>query len=182
MSEFVSFRQQNLKMGQLDAASAHNLRQVPVANADPKGHFERVFGNKDESLEQLLMSHLSDIGADINKMGVKNGKDRKRQTTVINEFILSASPEYFRPGRPEAAGEYDKDRLDAWLQAATEWAKREFGQHLLAIDLHCDEATPHLHICAAPLVEKTKNLRLSPAEIFGFLDQRRSADMQVRRG
>lgn len=165
MSEFVSFRQQNLKMGQLDAASAHNLRQVPVANADPKGHFERVFGNKDESLEQLLMSHLSDIGADINKMGVKNGKDRKRQTTVINEFILSASPEYFRPGRPEAAGEYDKDRLDAWLQAATEWAKREFGQHLLAIDLHCDEATPHLHICAAPLVEKTKNLRRTKAEI-----------------
>lgn len=165
MSEFVSFRQQNLKMGQLDAASAHNLRQVPVANADPKGHFERVFGNKDESLEQLLMSHLSDIGADINKMGVKNGKDRQRQTTVINEFILSASPEYFRPGRPEAAGEYDKDRLDAWLQAATEWAKREFGQHLLAIDLHCDEATPHLHICAAPLVEKTKNLRRTKTEI-----------------
>lgn len=165
MSEFVSFRQQNLKMGQLDAASAHNLRQVPVANADPAGHFERVFGNKDESLEQLLMSHLSDIGADINKMGVKNGKDRQRQTTVINEFILSASPEYFRPGRPEAAGGYDKDRLDAWLQAATEWAKREFGQHLLAIDLHCDEATPHLHICAAPLVEKTKNLRRTQAEI-----------------
>lgn len=165
MSEFVSFRQQNLKMGQLDAASAHNLRQVPVANADPKGHFERVFGNKDESLEQLLMSHLSDIGADINKMGVKNGKDRKRQTTVINEFILSASPEYFRPGRPEAAGEYDQDRLDAWLQAATEWAKKEFGQHLLAIDLHCDEATPHLHICAAPLVEKTKALRRTRAEI-----------------
>ncbi len=166
MSEsFVSFRQQNLKMGQLDAASAHNLRQVPVANADPAGHFERVFGNKGESLEQLLMSHLSDIGADINKMGVKNGKDRKRQTTVINEFILSASPEYFRPGRPEAAGEYDKDRLDAWLQAATEWAKKEFGQHLLAIDLHCDEATPHLHICAAPLVEKTKALRRTRAEI-----------------
>ena len=165
MSEFVSFRQQNLKMGQLDAASAHNLRQVKVANADPNGHFERVFGNKDKSLEQLLMSHLSDIGADINKMGVKNGKDRKRQTTVINEFILSASPEYFRPGRPEAAGEYDRDRLDAWLQAATEWAKKEFGQHLLAIDLHCDEATPHLHICAAPLVEKTKNLRRTKAEI-----------------
>lgn len=165
MSEFVSFRQQNLKMGQLDAASAHNLRQVPVANADPAGHFERVFGNKDKSLEQLLMSHLSDIGADINKMGIKNGKDRQRQTTVINEFILSASPEYFRPGRPEAAGEYDKDRLDAWLQAATEWAKKEFGQHLLAIDLHCDEATPHLHICAAPLVEKTKALRRTRAEI-----------------
>ncbi|MFM5288573.1 plasmid recombination protein [Aeromonas veronii] len=165
MSEFVSFRQQNLKMGQLDAASAHNLRQVKVANADPNGHFERVFGNRDESLEQLLMSHLSDIGADINKMGVKNGKDRQRQTTVINEFILSASPEYFRPGRPEAAGEYDRDRLDAWLQAATEWAKKEFGQHLLAIDLHCDEATPHLHICAAPLVEKTKNLRRTQAEI-----------------
>ncbi|MFM5231823.1 plasmid recombination protein, partial [Aeromonas media] len=159
------FRQQNLKMGQLDAASAHNLRQVKVANADPNGHFERVFGNRDESLEQLLMSHLSDIGADINKMGVKNGKDRQRQTTVINEFILSASPEYFRPGRPEAAGEYDRDRLDAWLQAATEWAKKEFGQHLLAIDLHCDEATPHLHICAAPLVEKTKNLRRTQAEI-----------------
>jgi hypothetical protein len=165
MSEFVSFRQQNLKMGQLGAASAHNLRQVPVANADPKGHFERVFGNKGESLEQLLMSHLSDIGADINKMGVKNGKDRQHQTTVINEFILSASPEYFRPGRPEAAGEYDKDRLDAWLQAATEWAKKEFGQHLLAIDLHCDEATPHLHICAAPLVAKSKNLRRTKAEI-----------------
>ena len=39
---FVSLRQQNLKMGQLGEASAHNLRQVPVANADPDGHFERV--------------------------------------------------------------------------------------------------------------------------------------------
>lgn len=165
---FVSLRQQNLKMGQLGEASAHNLRQVPVANADPDGHFERVYGNKDMDLEQLLMAHLDGLGAVFSKMGVKQKSadgDRSKQTTVINEFVLSASPEYFRPGRPEAAGEYDQERLDEWLKIAIDWAKKEFGQHLLAIDLHCDESTPHLHICVAPLVEKTKNLRRTKAEI-----------------
>lgn len=164
---FVSLRQQNLKMGQLGKASDHNLRQIPVANADPDGHFERVYGNKNMDLEQLLMAHLDGLGAVFSKMGVKqkNDSDRSRQTTVINEFVLSASPEFFRPGRPEAAGEYDQERLDEWRQIAIEWAKKEFGQHLLAIDLHCDESTPHLHICVAPLVEKTKNLRRTKAEI-----------------
>lgn len=164
---FVSLRQQNLKMGQLGKASDHNLRQIPVANADPDGHFERVYGNKNMDLEQLLMAHLDGLGAVFSKMGVKqkNDSDRSKQTTVINEFVLSASPEYFRPGRPEAAGEYDQERLDEWLQIAIKWAKKEFGQHLLAIDLHCDESTPHLHICVAPLVEKTKNLRRTKAEI-----------------
>lgn len=165
---FVSLRQQNLKMGQLGEASAHNLRQVPVANADPDGHFERVYGNKDMDLEQLLMAHLDGLGAVFSKMGVKQKSadgDRSKQTTVINEFVLSASPEFFRPGRPEAAGEYDQERLDEWLKIAIDWAKKEFGQHLLAIDLHCDESTPHLHICVAPLVEKTKNLRRTKAEI-----------------
>lgn len=174
----VSLRQQNLKMGQLGEASAHNMRRVKPDNADPDGHKERLFGDKEKDLEQLLMAHLEHLGADFSRMGVRQKtadfgnlnprqkrEDRRRQTTVINEFVLSASPEYFRPGRPDAAGEYDQERLDAWLQAATEWAKKEFGQHLLAIDLHCDEATPHLHICAAPLVEKTKNLRRTKAEI-----------------
>lgn len=174
----VSLRQQNLKMGQLGEASAHNMRKVKPDNADPDGHKERLFGDKEKDLEQLLMAHLEHLGADFSRMGVRQKtadfgnlnprqkrEDRRRQTTVINEFVLSASPEYFRPGRPDAAGEYDQERLDAWLQAATEWAKKEFGQHLLAIDLHCDEATPHLHICAAPLVEKTKNLRRTQAEI-----------------
>lgn len=174
----VSLRQQNLKMGQLGEASAHNMRKVKPDNADPDGHKERLFGDKEKNLEQLLMAHLEHLGADFSRMGVRQKtadfgnlnprqkrEDRRRQTTVINEFVLSASPEYFRPGRPDAAGEYDQVRLDAWLQAATEWAKKEFGQHLLAIDLHCDEATPHLHICAAPLVEKTKNLRRTKTEI-----------------
>ncbi len=174
----VSLRQQNLKMGQLGEASAHNMRKVRPDNADPDGHKERLFGDKEKDLEQLLMAHLEHLGADLSRMGVRQKtadfgnlnpkqkrEDRRRQTTVINEFVLSASPEYFRPGRPDAAGEYDQERLDAWLQAATEWAKKEFGQHLLAIDLHCDEATPHLHICAAPLVAKSKNLRRTKAEI-----------------
>jgi len=163
---FVSLRMQNLKMGQLGAASAHNMRQVPVANADQNGYAERIFGDKEKNLEQILMAHLEHLGADFSKMGVKqNSDDRSKQTTVINEYVMSASPEYFRPDRPEAAGEYDQERLDEWLKIATAWAKREFGQHLLAIDLHCDEATPHLHICVAPLVEKTKNLRRTKAEI-----------------
>lgn len=163
---FVSLRMQNLKMGQLGAASAHNMRQVPVANADQNGYAERIFGDKEKNLEQILMAHLEHLGADFSKMGVKqNSDDRSKQTTVINEYVMSASPEYFRPGRPEAAGEYDQERLDEWLKLATAWAQKEFGQHLLAIDLHCDEATPHLHICVAPLVEKTKNLRRTKAEI-----------------
>jgi len=163
---FVSLRMQNLKMGQLGAASAHNMRQVPVANADQNGYAERIFGDKEKDLEQILMAHLEHLGADFSKMGVKqNSDDRSKQTTVVNEYVLSASPEYFRPGRPEAAGEYDQERLDEWLKHATAWAQTEFGQHLLTIDLHCDEATPHLHICVAPLVEKTKNLRRTKAEI-----------------
>lgn len=176
-TNFVSLRMKNLKFTDLAAAHGHNTRTIDVPNARPDGHHERVFGDPALSLEELLMARLKVIGADFERMGVKKevkGDDlselseqeiRRRLTTVVNEHVVSASPEFFRPGRAGEAGTYDQERLEQWVETVKAWADKEFGDNLLSIDLHCDETTPHAHVCVAPLVHSEKNLRRTKAEI-----------------
>lgn len=169
---FVSLRMQNLKMNQLDKANNHNMRLVEVPNAKEGGYHKRTFGDNQKTIEQLLMTRLNNVGADFKKMGVKkkpqsdaasNIDPRSRMTTVVNEYVLSASPAFFHISEHDQR--VDKQKLSEWIKVAEDWAKKEFGDNLLCMDLHCDESTPHFHICVAPLIEKTKNLRRTKEEI-----------------
>lgn len=69
-------------------------------------------------------------------------------------IVVSASAPYFRPDDPDAAGTWDQERLDVWLDATMNQLRSEHGEDLVYVELHLDEDTPHLHAVVAPTYAK----------------------------
>lgn len=88
-----------------------------------------------------------------------NSKIDLRNETPITRILLSASPEYFRPGRANKGGEYEMERLTSWETASIEWLKSTFGEDVVHIATHVDEQTPHLHAVIVPTYEKKTKRR-----------------------
>jgi hypothetical protein len=75
------------------------------------------------------------------------------------EFVLTASPAYFRPDAPDQAGAYDPARLDAFGKAALGWLKATFGaENVISAVIHLDEATPHMQALVVPVDPDTGRL------------------------
>jgi len=138
-------RIQKLKtFGDIAGAGAHNSRIRETINADPARTTmnERLVGDKRPVVEQFKE---------------KIGDQKIRKNAVLGvEMILSASPEFFRPNAPEQAGSFDKARLEAWTKTNMLWLRKKYGNRLVTVDLHMDEATPHLHILMVPLDDRGK--------------------------
>ena len=84
------------------------------------------------------------------------GDQRVRSNAVLAiEAIISASPSYFRPDDPAAAGTYEQAALDRWREAVEPWIAERFP-HAVSVVLHLDESTPHYHIIDVPLAENGK--------------------------
>ena len=114
----------------------HNHRLKPVSNADP---VRTVLNRK--------IVGSGDIVADVKKAM----PDKIRKNAVIAmEFILTASPEYFRPNEKDAYGEWDSKRLLDFRRYAEAFMKKRFDENLVSMDLHLDEATPHYHCVVIP--------------------------------
>lgn len=97
-----------------------------------------------EGDEDGLMASLKTLYAG----GVK--KPAAQSERPYLRIVLSASPEYFRPGDPGAVGTWEADRLAAWEEATMNQLRAEHGDDLIFAELHLDEDTPHIHAVVAP--------------------------------
>lgn len=139
---FAIFRVEKIKTwGLLARASGHMNRTQPTPNADPQRTNPVLLGSGDPA---------SDVRRHLVVAGLTPEKLRKNGVLAVR-ILATASPEFFRPGRMHRAGEWDKERLDAWLPTTTEFLKREFGDNLVSAILHLDEATPHIDAIFVPL-------------------------------
>jgi len=86
------------------------------------------------------------------EQGVKRAAQQAEKPFL--RIVVSASPEYFRPDDPTAAGTWDEDRLEAWLAATMAQLRAEHGDDLVYAELHLDEDTPHIHAVVAPTYKK----------------------------
>lgn len=137
-------RLKKLKRSNLTGSAAHSARERPTPNADSSKQNLRFIGslNPEERLEDLVLA----------KIGEYEQKRKIRTDGVYCvEFLLSASPSYFRPDCPSQAGYYDPQRLDAWLEATHQWLADEYGDRIVRAELHLDEATPHIHAYFVPV-------------------------------
>jgi hypothetical protein len=128
----------------LRSASLHNQRKVDVPNADESRPILRVHG-QDEMLDTLVKQRIETLHC-------KTRKD----SVLAMELILTASPDYFRPKNPLKWGKYDQKKLDAWQAKTLDHLKERFGENLIAVDLHLDEATPHFHAVITPIERKMR--------------------------
>jgi len=138
--------------GQIAACDKHNERERETPNADTSksASNECFVGNNGKSLVGLVWEQIGDNGG----KKIRTSADPKHSAVLAFEMTLSASPEYFRPDNPGAAGEWQMDKLEAWEQLSAQWLKDVYGDNLIRATFHRDESTPHIHAVIVPLNEK----------------------------
>ena len=133
---YNTMRTQKLKdRKKVSAAASHNFRIRHQGNVDAsRTPDNEILLNslgadlsRAEGLQEALSDYYRAIGAKENKNSV-----------LAQEFVISASPEFFRAMKPSD--------VKKWAQEQVEFMKNEFGDNLKVAVLHLDEKTPHLHL------------------------------------
>lgn len=137
---FAILRTQKLRnLAHLRAAAGHNDRSIPPAHARPGQDTKPKSGFGPLTAADVVGNVLARIPA-----------KRRKDAVLAVEQVLTASPEFFRFDEEKAC--WDQRRLKAWANAALDWLKREHGENLIAVTLHLDETSPHLHAIITPIV------------------------------
>lgn len=137
-------RLKKLKRSNIASSASHTARERETPNADPDQKNIRFIGSLDSSVR------LQDL---VDAKIAEHKQKRKIRTDGVYcvEFLLSASPSYFRPDCPTMAGYYEPQKLDDWLEATHQWLADFYGDRIVRAELHLDEATPHIHAYFVPL-------------------------------
>ena len=154
---FAVCRIAKLKKSNLAGSGTHVSRTRPTLNADPSITLQNksLIPTDDGSpLPDLVAAKIA---------LTHQGAVRSNAVHAV-EFLLSASPEYFRPDNPTGYGVYDPARLDGWARANVKWLQQEYGDRIVRAELHLDEATPHIHAYLVPIDERGQ---LNCRGIFG---------------
>jgi hypothetical protein len=177
--EFHVIRVQKVQLGNnqynLDNAEAHQNRiRTENSNSDHHIDYERTKNN------QILTTHLADKTAGLkanfyayaeeNDLLDKEGRPKfidKQMDTVLAEFVVSASPEYFDRISPGWRSGDLSPEFHKWKENAENYFKTKYDKKLIFGQLHLDEDTPHLHFFVVPDVTQTykKPGRLKQGEI-----------------
>ena len=134
----------------LVGALKHDYRERVPENADPERTDKNVY---DGSVQSALAKYSEKLPE----------KVRKNAVHAV-EIVLTASPEWFEKA--------DHKQIDEFIQRSQGWCAKLFGyENELAIALHMDEKTPHIHAIYMPLVDGKLN---SKAVIGGSRDRMRA--------
>lgn len=148
MPMYSIVRVEKLKtLADVRAASNHHTRAQPVPNANPARKIQ--VNHRGQSPYDAVVRHLRKV------------ERWRRDNVVAAEIVLTANPGFFRTD-PTAYGSYEDDRVRAFAERAVTWLHERYGENLVSVALHLDEATPHIHAIIVPLVDG----RLSARSMF----------------
>lgn len=118
----------------------------------------RVVGEPfDEDMKVVRLHGSDDPYRDAKEM-LSNVSNIRSNAVYAVEFVMTASTAYFRDGG-QGWGQYNEQKLTAYLRRGVDWAKEYFGSNLVSMTLHLDQATPHIHALAIPLLDGKLNCR-----------------------
>jgi len=153
MSKLVA-RMEKLKSDNLTGVGNHNQRKTDnhsnkeIDVSLSRKNYDLINGNDEFNFK-------TDIEKYINETKSTKPKVRK-DATLVNEWVISASKEFFE-GRSE-------DETKEYFQSAVDWFKEEYGENNIKYGIvHVDETTPHMHLGVVPF---DKDLRLSGKRVF----------------
>ncbi|WP_432741552.1 MobV family relaxase [Methylobacter sp. G7] len=110
-------------------------------------------------LNRWLVGDGNIVGDVKNRIG---GRKIRKNAVLALEFLLTASPDYFRPDHPERGGQYQEDRVIDFEKASLVWLRDTFGtENIVSVVTHLDEQTPHLHAVVVPICPDTGKLNAS---------------------
>jgi hypothetical protein len=143
---FAIIRTQKLKSISAVVGSArHTFREIPTPNADK----ERTHFNKTEGAQSSLALARS--------VNARLPAKRRRDAVICIEYLITASPEWWKSTPVRQQNEY--------LKASIDWLKGRHGEeNVVCLNVQLDETSPHLVAYVVPL---TKDGRLSARDFLG---------------
>lgn len=154
MANYISGHIKKLGKKDLRMVAGHNQRIDLCAYADTSKTKNNVVMYGDVDIQQGVLQRIHDMGVEI-----KDGATKNNQSVVACEILVTSSPEFFRKNKFEH-GAYDEKKTKLWAKDVTEFLKKKYGDNLIRVDLHLDEATPHIHGIFTPIVEKQRKKRM----------------------
>lgn len=150
--QYAIIRVEKHKKGSISAVSNHNYRQ---------GNIETNI-KKEKTKDNILLFGSNNVKSDINEYIEKTGiKPRNKDTVLFQEFILTASPDFFfnnKDGTKKTKEQYEKN-LNDWIKTQVDYLnKNTYGVCVNAV-VHLDESTPHIHAVVLPIKDGKFNCK-----------------------
>lgn len=135
-------RVQKLKsIKQIRGSAGHTYREISTPNADPS--------------RTHLNERTGAVGRDSVVSAVKarmEGAERAKGSVLCAEYLITASPEFFKTAT--------KREVEGYFSRARDWLIQRHGaENVVATDLQLDESTPHLVAYVVPRVEVAASSR-----------------------
>jgi len=149
---YAILRFQKRKAGGVAACERHNERRKEAYKSNPDIDVERSKNNY-----HLVPPPRYTYKKEINRMVTEAGCKVRKDSVLMVETLITASPEFMNSLPPEEQKEYFSMALDFL-------AERVGRQNILSAVVHMDEKTPHMHLCFVPI---TPDNRLSAKAFLG---------------
>ena len=149
---YAILRFQKRKAGSVAACERHNERKKEAYKSNPDIDMERSKHNY-----HLVPPPRYTYKKEINRMVQAAGCKVRKDSVMMVETLITASPEFMNSLPPEEQKAYFAMALDFI-------AERVGKQNILSAVVHMDEKTPHMHLSFVPL---TEDGRLCAKEILG---------------
>lgn len=149
---YAILRFQKRKAGSVAACERHNERKKEAYKSNPDIDMECSKYNY-----HLVPPPRYTYKKEINRMVQEAGCKVRKDSVMMVETLITASPEFMNSLPPEEQKAYFAMALDFI-------AERVGKQNIISAVVHMDEKTPHMHLCFVPL---TEDKRLSAKEIVG---------------
>ena len=149
---YAILRFQKRKAGGVAACERHNERKKEAYKSNPDIDMGRSKNNY-----HLVPPPRYTYKKEINRKVAEAGCKVRRDSVMMVETLITASPEFMNSLPPAEQKEYFTMALDFI-------AERVGKQNILSAVVHMDEKTPHMHLCFVPI---TPDNKLSAKAILG---------------
>ena len=144
-------RFQKHKAHAVGGIEAHNERTKTEYKSNPDIDLSRTKDNYN------LVKRKSSYRELINKLIAIHKCKTRKDSVVLVETVVTASPDFFRKKSKKEIREFFEYALAFYEKNLTPGT-------IISAAVHMDETTPHMHLCFVPI---TKDHRLSAKEIIG---------------
>ena len=149
---YAILRFQKRKAGGVAACERHNERKKEAYKSNPDIDMERSKNNY-----HLVAPPKYTYKKEINRKVAEAGCRTRKDSVMMVETLITASPEFMNQLPPEEQKAYFTMALDFISERVGE-------QNILSAVVHMDERTPHMHLCFVPI---TPDNKLSAKTILG---------------
>lgn len=148
---YAIIRIEKRKIGSCAAIEKHHERKKEQYKSNP--NIDPALTPLNYHLVQPTKSYRMMALERIEEVGAKRRKD----SVVLQDGLLTATPEWIMEKSPEEQAEY--------FNYAFEFLKDRYGEaNFKSVVVHLDEATPHMHFVFVPI---TEDGRLSSKDVMG---------------